>query len=92
MKFSKDDKGFVAWWIGRQFEKNSLFPESCVAEKKDGESGITKKHVKAYKDWRKSSSKRSQMQEWIEKWLSKAERKALKEALEENNKTQAKAD
>ncbi|WP_432698505.1 hypothetical protein ACQUQP_09235 [Marinobacterium sp. YM272] len=92
MKFSKDDKSFVARWISRQFEKNSLFPESCISEKNDGKAGVTKKHIKAYKAWRKSSSKRSDMQDWIDKWLSKAERKALKEAMEKSDKKRGESD
>ncbi len=82
MKFSKEEKGFVIWWIDRQFADNPLFPASCIVEAKEGKSGVSKDHVKAYKAWRKTAPKRAQIQEWIDKWLTKAERKTLKAALD----------
>lgn len=91
MKLSKGDKGVVGWWIDRQFANNPLFPEKCIAEKEDGKPGVSKKHVKAYKDWCKTSSKRSQIEEWIDKWLSKSERKALKRAVEKKEKEETPA-
>jgi hypothetical protein len=91
MKFSKEDKGFVIWWIDRQFANNPLFPDKCVVEDKNGKPGVSKDHVKAYKAWRKTSPKRSQIQDWIDKWLGKSERKALKQALEQKAAEQAEA-
>ncbi|MBS97821.1 MAG: hypothetical protein CMI01_04005 [Oceanospirillaceae bacterium] len=82
MKFSKEDKGFVTWWIDRQFADNPLFPGKCVVEGKNGKPGVSKDHVKAYKAWRKTSPKRSQIQDWIDTWMDKQDRKVLKQALE----------
>lgn len=82
MKFSKEEKAFVIWWIDRQFANNPLFPAKCIAEDEDGKPGVTKGHVKAYKAWSKTVSKRSQIQEWIDQWLNKADKKSLKDALE----------
>lgn len=84
MKFSKEEKGFVTWWIDRQFADNPLFPSSCVVTDDKGKSGVSKDHVKAYKAWRKTSPKRSQIQDWIDEWLDKSDRKALKKALQEH--------
>lgn len=89
MKFSKEEKAFVIWWIDRQFANNPLFPAKCVVEDKEGTPGVSKGHVKAYKAWSKTAPKRSQIQEWIDQWLNKSDKKELKEVLEARN---AKAD
>lgn len=82
MKISKEEKGFVIWWIDRQFASNPLFPDKCVVEDKNGKPGVSKGHVKAYKSWRKTPAKRSQVESWVDKWLNKHDRKALKQAME----------
>ncbi len=92
MKFSKDEKGFVIWWIDRQFSENQLFPESCVTENKSGERSVSNDHVKAYKSWRKTEPKRSQIQEWIDRWLDKSDRKMLRTALESHRASEEEND
>ncbi|GGB94416.1 hypothetical protein GCM10011352_20580 [Marinobacterium zhoushanense] len=82
MKFSKEEKAFVMWWIDRQFANNPLFPSKCAVDNKEGKPSVSKGHVKAYKGWCKTAPKRSQIQDWIDEWLNKEDRKALKEALE----------
>lgn len=78
MKFRKQDKEFVKGWIDRRFETSELFPTRCL-EGEPPQPG--KKHIKAYKQWRKTAFKRSEIREWIERWLDTAETAELEEAL-----------
>ncbi|WP_432695238.1 hypothetical protein ACQUQP_11855 [Marinobacterium sp. YM272] len=86
MKFEKADKGFVIWWIDRQFANVPDFPTSCCAKSDGGGKGsVSRQHVLAYKAWRKVSTKRRTIQEWIDTWLDDTEQEQLLKAIKQND-------
>ncbi len=76
MKFSKQEKGFVVRWIDRQFSKNPTFPASCINGDKS-KPEVSKGHLKAYKAWTNTGTKKSEIAQWIDEWLNKSEIKDL---------------
>lgn len=84
MDFEKEDKGFVIWWIDRQFAQVPAFPCSCCVVT-DGKTSVCRDHVLAYRAWSKVPTKRKRILEWINTWLGEEEQKQLLDAIKKNN-------
>ncbi len=80
MEFSKDEKGWVAEWIDRQFDSNRLFPCECSRPAKD-DPCVCASHIRAYKTWSNTPRKRRHIRDWIEEWLNAEEVALLKAEL-----------
>ncbi len=91
MEFEKKDKGFVIWWIDRQFANKDTFPCKCCCSS-GGKASVTRHHVTAYKDWTKLSLKRKKIIAWIEQWLSEKEVAELQKALKKQEDYKSKGE
>ncbi len=85
MKLERKDKAFVAWWIDHQFTTKSHFPDAGC---KPGTNlkRPTKKHLKAYKAWRRLPLKASKIQAWMDEWLNEHDKQALMHSIKRQHK------